>query len=254
MKNTTDDELLAEHSDSAIAKRLDQRFLHGTLGDVVLGGVDGTITTFAIVSGVAGVGLEKGALIAFVLGLANVLADGFSMGISNYLKACSDLQTVERFREIEEEHIQRVPEFEKEEVRQIYARKGFSGELLEQITNVITSDKKIWIDTMLTEEWGLQIVPTSPVRSGFITFSSFIAAGLIPLMPLLLAFGETIAEGDIFIYCACLTACTFVLLGAIRGKVLGGSMVKSSIETLCMGAVAAALAYFVGEVLGRLIL
>lgn len=253
MKHISDEELLAQHTTAAIAERLDQNQSHGTLGDIILGGVDGTVTTFAIISGVAGTGMEKGVLVAFVLGVANVLADGFSMGISNFLKAKSDQQNVERFRKIEEGHIDRIPELEKEEVRQIFARKGFEGDLLEEIVVVVTRDRKLWVDTMLTDEWGLQISPMAPVRSGLLTFGAFVAAGMLPLLPLLLGLRGTIGEQQIFMLCSVVTGFTFLLLGALRGRTLGESVTRSALETLFVGAVAAALAYFAGEVLGGLV-
>ncbi len=249
----SDEQLTAEHTHEAISERIENNQLHGALGDLVLGGVDGAITTFAIVSGVAGTGMSGGVLVAFVLGVANVIADGFSMGVSNYLKARSDQQNVERFRKIEEIHIDRVPEAEKEEVRQIFQKKGFSGEVLEEIVQVITKDRELWINTMLSDEWGLQTSPTSPIRSGVLTFTAFLLAGIVPLLPLLLGFGELATPREIFQLSAICTAGTFLVMGAIRGKVMHQSPTKSALETLLVGGTAAALAYFTGNLLAELI-
>src|SRR5690606_26284375 len=144
--------------------------------------VDGTVTTFAIVAGVAGAGLSVGA--AIVLGLANVLADGFSMAVGQYLKTRADHQGVERLRAVEERHIDKIPQGEREEIRQIFAAKGFDGTLLDDIVEVITADRTRWVDTMLAEEWGLQLQLESPHRAALITFVSFVLAGLVPLAPL----------------------------------------------------------------------
>lgn len=234
--------LKAEHTPEAIRARLASTSGHSFVGDFVLGAVDGTITTFAIVAGVAGAGLGAG--IAIVLGLANVVADGFSMAVSNYLKVRSDRQIIERIRAIEESHIATIPEGERAEIREIFANKGFDGDLLEQIVAVITEDRRRWIDTMLVEEWGLQLDSPSPVKSGFVTFAAFVAAGLIPLSPLFLA--GWLAAQKMFAASAMLTAITFFLIGVVRGHLTARNRLRAGVETLLVGGSAAALAYLVG--------
>jgi len=234
-----------EHTTQAIAERLSSPTNHESLGDFVLGAVDGTVTTFAIVSGVAGAGLTTG--VALVLGIANVLADGFSMAVGNYLKARSDRQLLERYRRMEEKHIRLVPDGEREEIRQIFAAKGFSGTLLEEIVKGIVADRRRWVDTMLSEEWGLALQPASPWRAAIVTFLAFVLAGLIPLGPLL--FSEWLGANWTFAISAIATLIAFTGIGAIRGRVANEPMVPSSLETLVSGGVAAALAYFVGLLL-----
>ncbi|MCI0361700.1 MAG: VIT1/CCC1 transporter family protein, partial [Planctomycetaceae bacterium] len=160
-------QLQSEHTPEAIKHRIAAATQHSYLGDFVLGAVDGAITTFAIVAGSAGAGLSNG--VVFVLGLANVLADGFSMAAGNYLRARSEQQLVARFRRMEEMHIDHIPDGEREEVRQIYRNKGFEGAALDNIVEVITQDRRQWVDTMLTEEWGLQLTPPTPWRAGLAT-------------------------------------------------------------------------------------
>jgi VIT1/CCC1 family predicted Fe2+/Mn2+ transporter len=245
---TTDkptDPLEHDHSAVAIAERLGSSTDHGILGDFVLGAVDGTVTTFAVVSGVAGAGLSVGT--AIVLGLANLMADGFSMAVGNYLKARSDQQLVERYRRVEQRHIDRAPEGEREEIRQIFAAKGFSGDILQNVVDVITANRNRWIDTMLREEWGLQINPPPPVRVGAVTFMAFLLAGMIPLTPLF--FSGTLGVRETFLLSALATAVAFVLIGAIRSTVVREPVVRSSLETLVIGGVAAALAFGVGALL-----
>src|SRR5215203_7022243 len=108
------DELHQEHTHEAIARRIAAATQHNYLGDFILGAVDGAVTTFAIVAGGAGANLSNG--VVLVLGLANVLADGVSMAAGNYLKARSDLQLLERFRRMEEMHIEQIPQGEREEI------------------------------------------------------------------------------------------------------------------------------------------
>src|SRR5690242_13763923 len=143
-------QLVKEHTPHAIAQRLASATEHSYLGDFVLGAVDGTVTTFAVVAGVAGAGL--GSSVAIILGLANLFADGFSMAAGNYLSTKAEREVVERVRKSEEAHIERHPAGEREEIRQIFAAKGFEGQLLDQIVETITQDRERWINTMLKEE------------------------------------------------------------------------------------------------------
>lgn len=234
--------LAADHTPDAIRQRIASSTQHSYIGDFVLGAVDGTVTTFAIVAGVAGAGLSAG--IAIVLGLANVVADGFSMAASNYLKARADHQVVERIRQLEHDHIDAIPEGERAEVREIFAQKGFDGDLLDRIVEVITSDHRRWVDTMLTEEWGLQLELPSPVRAAVTTFAAFIGAGLVPLTPLFVA--AWLAGNQMFIASAALTATTFFAIGVVRGHVTARRKLTAGLETLLIGGVAAGLAYLIG--------
>jgi len=240
--DTTPKALVEEHTPDAIRQRIAQSTQHSYVGDFVLGAVDGTVTTFAIVAGVAGAGLPSG--VAIVLGLANVAADGFSMAVSNYLKARSDSQVVDRIRKLEEMHIERIPEGERAEVREIFASKGFEGELLDRIVKVITSDQRRWVDTMLTEEWGLQLDTPSPSRAGLTTFLAFITAGLVPLLPLFVA--ARFADRQMFLASAVLTGLTFFLVGVIRGQITARGRILAGLETLLVGGSAAGLAYAIG--------
>ena len=239
------DELHDDHTHEAIAHRIAAATQHNYLGDFILGAVDGAVTTFAIVAGGAGAGLSNG--VVLVLGLANVLADGVSMAAGNYLKARSDLQLLERFRRMEEMHIDQIPHGEREEIRQIYLAKGFSGETLEHIVQVITDDRKRWVDTMLTEEWGLQLQPPSPWRAGLATLAAFIVAGLLPLLPTMLFVSQQ--STHTFVASSVLTGFAFFAIGVIRGRIVDRQPLAAGIETLLIGGAAAVLAFAVGRLL-----
>ena len=230
------------HSPEMIGKRIAAAKQHSYLGDFALGGVDGTVTTFAVVAGAAGADLPAG--VAIVLGFANIAADGFSMAVSNYLKARDDRQVVERFRKMEEMHIQEIPDGEREEIRQIFARKGFKGPVLDEAVNVITQDHQQWVDTMLTEEWGLRLESPSPIRAALTTFVAFVLAGIVPLIPLFWA--AWLVGSQMFFASAVLTAFTFFSIGLIRGRLADRRPLIAGIETLAIGGSAAVLAYIVG--------
>lgn len=229
----------AEHTPEAIAARLSSPVPRSYLGDGVLGAVDGTVTTFAIVAGSLGAGVSSG--IAVVLGLANVVADGFSMAVGNYMKAKADRELVERARRVEEEHIEAYPEGEREEIRQLFERKGLAGPALDAVVEAITRDRRLWVDTMLTEELRLQIDTPAPFRAASMTFACFIAAGLVPLLPL-----QVLGDEVSFPASALTTAVTFAGIGAVKGKLTAGSPWRSALETLLVGGCAATLAYAVG--------
>src|SRR5262245_24221936 len=178
--------LRASHTPAAIQDRLSAGRPHTYLRDFVYGAVDGIVTTFAVVSGVAGAGLSSGVVI--VLGAANLVGDGFSMAASNYLGTRADRQLVARARRIEEEHVGAYPDGEREEIRQIFRAKGLSGKDLEQMVALVTSDRKHWIDTMILEEYGLSLEGATPWRAAVMTFAAFVLFGALPLLSFLYEF------------------------------------------------------------------
>ena len=237
---------LAEmHTHEAIAARIASTTNHSYLGDFVLGAVDGVVTTFAIVAGVAGAGLGAG--VAMVLGVANMLADGLSMGAGNFLKARADARVLDRYRRMEEMHIDQAPEGEREEIRQIFAAKGFEGDLLERAVDVITQDRRRWVDTMLTDEWGLTLNQPNPIGAGAITFVAFVLAGSLPLIPLM--FVGWLTPNQTFVISAGLAGLAFLIVGAVQGFITDLSPTLNSLYMLLVGGSAAAVAYFVGAAL-----
>ena len=127
-------ELTKEHRPERIRERINQD-RSGYVGDGILGGVDGIVTTFAVVAGAVGGGF--GGEVVVVLGIAKLLADGFSMGVSNYLQTKSERERVEQARQNERRHVERVPEGERREIREIFAQKGFEGVSVREIGKLI---------------------------------------------------------------------------------------------------------------------
>jgi vacuolar iron transporter family protein len=241
------DHLHDAHTPDRVKQRLEDGAPQSYLKDMVYGGIDGTITTFAVVSGVVGAELAVG--IVVILGLANLFADGFSMAVSNFLGTKAEQQFLHMMRKEEENEIQLIPEGEREEIRQIYAAKGFERELLEQVVDVITSNEQIWVDTMLLEEHGLLLVGPEPKRAAWWTFVAFMVAGIVPVAPFIV---NLLVDGGIsapFLWSSIATAATFFAIGVFKARVVGGSTVKAGIETVVVGGMAAVLAYGVGWLL-----
>ncbi len=229
-----------DHRPEEIRRRLQDGNRSSYLGDAVLGAIDGCVTTFAIVAGSIGGGF--GPSVAAVLGVANLLADGFSMAVSNYQGTKVDREEVDQARKREETHIEIVPEGEKEEVRQIFAQKGFREDTLERIVETITSNRELWLNTVLTEEMGMQISGPSPMRAGLSTFAAFVLIGFIPLIPFML---PDLSQNVRFGFSAAVTACAFGVIGIIKGIVLKQGVFRSAVQTLVTGGGAAALAFVV---------
>ena len=207
----------------------------------MLGGVDGVVTTFAVVAGSAGGRLS--AAVVIILGLANLVADGFSMAVSNYLATKSRLEQVIRSRHGEYWQIENYPEGEREEIKQIFVRKGFEGETLDLVVDVVTRDRDVWVDTMMAEELRLSETSARPLRASIATFVAFSLCGFVPLVPFVLGLGpfETM-----FGISTGLAAATFVALGVGKGLALNLSPLRAGLQTLTIGGAAAALAYAAG--------
>ena len=246
MKTSYDDHV-HQHSPEQIRLRLQQAVKPNVIPDAVLGGIDGCVTTFAVVSGAAGAGFS--ASVALILGVANLLADGFSMAVSNYEAVKSQQEFAERIRLIEQEHIERFPEGEREEVRQIYANKGFSGEVLEAVVDTICNDRALWIETMLSEEYGVQTSGLNPYLSAAATFGAFIFVGAIPLLPFLFTQLELHSQ---FIISGSLAGLMFFSIGALKSLVFAKPVIRSGLKTLLTGGAAASLAFIAGYVLRSL--
>lgn len=234
--------LTEEHRPEAIRARLKARARPSYVADAVLGGIDGSVTTFAVVAGAFGAGFSN--LVVLVLGFANLFADGFSMAVSNYQSTKSRRQEVETARGSEARHIEEVPEGEREEIRQIFERKGFAGDVLERIVDGITQDRRLWIDTMVSEELGLQVEGSPPLRSALATFCAFVLVGFIPMIPFLIPHLDAVTR---FFASATATGVAFFTIGWVKGMVLDRSRWRSGFETLLTGGAAASVAYFTGE-------
>jgi len=214
---------------------------------LVYGGMDGIITTFSIVAGATGSELGTGVVI--ILGLSNVLADGLSMAFGDYLSTKSEVEyrNAEKARETWE--VENNPEGEMQEMEELYIAKGIPQEDAKLMVNALVKNKDAWINVMMVEELGLLDGDESPVKNALVTFFSFIIMGIFPLIPFLI--GHWV-HGDIHIlfYASIgLTALSLFFLGAAKTKFTSIHPIKSGIETLIVGGIAAGAAFLIGYVL-----
>lgn len=234
-----------EHSPDAIRQRLESGPKHNYLRDWIYGGIDGAVTTLAVVTGVAGAQLSSWIILA--LGFANLFADGFSMAASNYLGTRSEHDDGDDCRISRTGTLNLAPEGEREEVRQIFERKGFEGEELRRIVELITADRERWVQTMLMDEYGLPHAVRSPWIAALCTFTAFLICGLVPLLPYLFVSKHSLRLS------ALMTGIVFFAIGSIKSKWSTSSWWHSGFTTLVVGAVAASLAYFTGVIIKRLL-
>lgn len=239
-------------------KTIDQaRELHrlggGIIKDVVYAAHDGIITTYAVVAGIVGASLPLE--IVLILGLANLVADGLSMGFGNYLGSLSEKKYIESERKVEEQEVDDIPDVEREEIRAIYRAKGFDGELLEQVVAKITEDKKRWVDIMMREELDLaDPEQLRPLRNGLVTFISFILAGMIPLLSYLPFVRVGDASNSPFWLASLLAAVALFAVGASRSLVTRVNPIMGGLEMLFIGGIAAVAAYGIGAFLRGILL
>jgi VIT1/CCC1 family predicted Fe2+/Mn2+ transporter len=234
-----------EHTSKAIDERLSAGPRHNYLRDWIYGGIDGSVTTFAVVTGVVGAQLSPSVIL--VMGFANLLADGFSMAAGNFLGTKAEHDDIQRIKAIEHRHIELTPDGEREEVRQIFARKGFAGADLDRVVALITSDRERWVQTMLSEEYGLPQEARSPWLAASSTFSAFLVCGLVPLIPFLLGSARALTIAIV------MTGGVFFAIGSLKSRWSTASWWRSGLSTFLVGGVAASLAYVAGIVLKNIV-
>jgi VIT1/CCC1 family predicted Fe2+/Mn2+ transporter len=176
------------------------------------------------------------------------------MAAANYQASKARNEFIEMKRKQEEWEIDNLEDQEKEEIREIYSNKGFKDELLKEVVRIITSRRKVWVDTMMKEELGLIEDEKSPLDSSISTFVGFNLIGLIPLMPFIIFIAMGIdPNSDAFVYSIIFVMSAFFLVGIIKGKIVKKSKIKSGLFTLIIGGVAAMVAYLVGYGLNFLV-
>ena len=241
---------MAQHNESKIHGSNNMGRFQDYIGEFVYGGIDGSVTTFAVVAGATGGGLDSSVVI--ILGFANLIADGFAMSVGSYLSTKSEKQKYQKHKAIEYWEIEHLREREVDEVRDIYKRYGFTGQLLEDIVAHITADKDRWVEVMMKEELEMQEETKTPFGMGAATFVAFVSTGLIPLLIYLYDY-LLASTNNLFTISSTMTGLVFLSIGYLKSSVTGSSKWRGMMETLLLGGAAAVLSYFVGDWLEGLI-
>ena len=230
--------------------QLHQRAGGTYIGDVIFAANDGIVTTFAVVAGAAGGGLSIKVIL--ILGFANLLADGLAMGLGNFLGSRSERDYARHQRKIEAWEIEKFRPVEIAEVERVFHDWGFQGQDLKRATEIITSDKKRWIDFMMLHELDIIEDPIgSPAKHGLVTFISFALAGLLPLLPFL--FPHVVQSSSVFGFSILATAVALFGVGASRVLVTTKNWFSSGLEMLLVGSIAAVVAYFIGDLISTIV-
>ncbi|MEX0930969.1 MAG: VIT1/CCC1 transporter family protein [Candidatus Paceibacterota bacterium] len=241
-KETLENHLKNEHRISAVANYFKE---------VIYGGIDGIVTTFAVVAGFSGAALSNEATtqlsfaVVLLFGLANLFADATSMGLGNFLSVRSEKDQYLSARRKEEREVQINSESEYMETVTIMIEKGFSEADAHTLATIYRKNKEYWVDFMMAHELEMSDPrDENPVMTGLATFGSFLVFGTIPLIPFI--FMESAAASTAFQLSSVGTFIALVLLGLLKWRIVGTDLFKSLFEVIVVGGVAALIAFFVG--------
>lgn len=217
---------LEEETVKGIAlEEIQEQHPHGGnwLREVVFGLNDGLVTTLVFIMAVSGLGSTH--LLIVVLG--EVLAGGISMALGGYLSAQTEQEILAHRIATERYEIEHEPDEERAELRNIYRKKGLGGPLLDRVVGHLTADRERWHQAMVHDELGVvEEQRVHPWRQGLQVGMSFLLGGLIPTVPVLLAFPQTRwwSYG--------LTALTAFVLGMVKARYTHKGAVRAGLEFL----------------------
>jgi VIT1/CCC1 family predicted Fe2+/Mn2+ transporter len=213
------------------------------LSDVILGGQDGLVNVLGVILGVAAA--THDARIVLVAGLAATFAESVSMGAVAYTSTMAEADYYDSEKERELRHIRKAPGLERNEIMEIYAAKGFKGDLLNRIVDTITSDPEVWVAAMMSEEHGLAPIERGEARrSAVVVGLSAIVGSLIPLVPFVV-----LPVGPGMLASIAVTALVLFGVGAYKARLTVGSPGRSGLEMAAIGTISALAGYAVGALL-----
>lgn len=221
------------------------------LKEVVYGGIDGIITTFAVVAGFSGAALSNEStmqisfLVVLLFGLSNLFADGVSMGLGNFLAVRSEQGLYNSLRAKEERDSLCNEDGEADETTRILIQRGFSEEDAQTLTAIYRKNDQYWVDFLMSNELKMPD-PTgeNAIYTGFATFVAFVSFGIIPLIPFVVM-GSFNPE-TVFWFSTGGAGVALVILGILKWRIVGTGLVRSVSGIVLVGSVAAAVAFFVG--------
>jgi len=217
-----------------------------SIRDFVFGFGDGINTSLGIVAGVGGADVSSSIII--LAAIVAMFTGAKAMAVQNYLAVKSQRQILHSEIEREKWEMENVPGAERLEIEDVYKAKGFTGTELENIVNKITSDKKVWLDTMLTEELKLNLeIVGSPLKSAFRMFGAFLVGGILPIIPYFFSSGYV----PLLIAIGASLSASFVI-GAIKSKIANLSILRGGLEMAGLGTGIALIGYGIGSELANI--
>ncbi|KPI85208.1 hypothetical protein ABL78_5753 [Leptomonas seymouri] len=215
---------------------------------VIFGGLDGIMTTFAIIAAAAGSNGNYATVLVF--GFSNVIADGFSMGFGEYVSGEAERDNAIAERRREEWEVENSFDLELDEMVQIYMAKGLSFDEAQTIVGIISKDPKMFVDFMMIEELGLLVDlddAHSSKKQGAVMFFSFVLFGSIPLLAYLPGKGQ--GTDAIFVISCVLTMVSLIVLGSVKGFLVGGNIVRSAAFMVLNGAISGMVSFVAGHLI-----
>jgi vacuolar iron transporter family protein len=214
----------------------------GIVRELVFGANDGLVAAFAVASGVNGAGVKSSVIL--IAGLAELIGGTISMALGAYLSTKSQIEYYRGEMNREAYEVDKFPEVERQEIREIYESKGFKGETLEKIISHITSDRKRWVDIMMNEELGLSLdMTTSPSKSAVATGGAYAFGALMPVLPYVF-----MQPASGLIASAVITLSVLFGVGAAKTIVTGKNLLRGGLETMIIGGLAAAATFLAGKI------
>jgi len=226
---------------------------HKSGGDLmksaVYGSFDAIITIFTAVAGAEGSSL--GALVVLIIGVVSIISDALAMAFGDYLSSRAETQFAENERKRETWEVENNPEAEKEEMIQIYTKKGLAKEDAETMVGILSKYKEAWIDVMMVEELGIVGGDDAPAKNALVTLISFVIGGLIPVLPYAIGYGAGVRFDTTipFALCIVISAIEMFLVGILKSKFSGQNFLWSGLEALIVGVIAGSASYGVGRAL-----
>jgi VIT1/CCC1 family predicted Fe2+/Mn2+ transporter len=221
----------------------------GSIKEIVYGGNDGIVTTFAVIAGFTGAysetstTLDLSILTVLLFGLANLFADGSAMGLGSFLSLRAEKSVYRATKAKERDEIAHNPEMEKAETRAILRSRGYTEGDAAALTELLAKNPEYWLSFMMNDELELPNPENvSAALNGLVTFLAFCLFGFVPLVPYLI-FGDPAVS---FGWSCVFALLALVVLGAVSGNASGRSTWVSILETVAVGATAASVAFGVG--------
>jgi VIT1/CCC1 family predicted Fe2+/Mn2+ transporter len=213
------------------------------LRDFILGWQDGLVNVLGLVLGIASA--TQSTKLILISGLVAASAEAISMAAVAYTSTKAELDFYKSELEREKRETKEMPDIERKEIRDIYARRGFSGSLLDAIVKKVTLNKRIWVENMMEDELKLSPVKDKPLDAAAVVFAASIVAAIIPLIPFVF-----FPVFTAIIYTLAISVVTLFIAGAIEAKITIGNWEKRGAEMAVIGMLAALLGYLIGKLLG----